>query len=386
MVGKEWGPSAGRAVTLSLTAGGLDRFGRPADLHYQHDRTTIHRYQYGCDNAGNRQFARLEQRGHDNDRSWLYGYDRLNRLTLAECGHLNAGNDGFTLGPVTPKAQAWKLDLLGNWSGGGENLDSLQRFADGDGQYDPEQGDALLLQDHHAVNAVNAITQRMVSLFSVPPLGWLADFSHDAAGSVTNDGHYTYTYDAWNRVVEVRHPSTQHLIAFYRYDALGRRINKVVDNSGGLDTTDDGDFFYYDGNRVIVHQHNPATGDPVQREYVFGQEYIDEAVAQYDTVGTGSPVLYYLLIDANYNVVAMVASDGDLYEQYRYWPYGTVLAADEDHDGNGTIAPIADLKTLATNLGHQGLCHDRAVTGRAGAAARAASAVGARNQRWATRW
>jgi RHS repeat-associated protein len=41
------------------------------------------------------------------------------------------------------------------------------------------------------------------------------------------------------------------LIAEYRYDALGRRINKKVFNSPGLDTYVDGDFFYYDGNRIV---------------------------------------------------------------------------------------------------------------------------------------
>jgi RHS repeat-associated protein len=150
------------------------------------------------------------------------------------------------------------------------------------------------------------------------------------------------------------------------YHALGRRINKVVSSSGNLNTTADGDYYYYDGNRAIVEQHHPAAGDPVQQEYVFGLEYIDEAVAQFDTTDlddTPTTETYFLLIDANYNVVALTDDLGQLVQQYRYWPYGSLQAADEYDPGPpADINPInfaASPELLATALGHQGLYHDR---------------------------
>ena len=62
---------------------GLDRFGRMQDLHYTGPLdSTLFRYEYGYDLAGNRTYARITQPGHDNDQSWFYEYDGLSRLTL----------------------------------------------------------------------------------------------------------------------------------------------------------------------------------------------------------------------------------------------------------------------------------------------------------------
>ena len=44
-------------------------------------------------------------------------------------------------------------------------------------------------------------------------------------------------------------------------DALGRRINKQVFNSGALNTIAPGDYFYYDGHRLIEHSKK-ITGSP----------------------------------------------------------------------------------------------------------------------------
>lgn len=58
------------------------------DLHFKNSSdATVHRYQYGYDRTGNRTYARVKQAtingtAHDNDRSYLYGYDDLQRLTL----------------------------------------------------------------------------------------------------------------------------------------------------------------------------------------------------------------------------------------------------------------------------------------------------------------
>ena len=144
---------------------------------------------------------------------------------------------------------------------------------------------------------------------------------------------------------------------------MGRRINKKVSNSGPLNTEGDGDFFYYDGNRLLEHHHDAATsGEDYLREYVWGLEYIDEAVAQYDSQSGQAAELFFILIDANYNVVAIVDAGngstppGTLVQQYNYWPYGTLLAAE---DGNGATIDFETYpEQIATNAGHQGLYWD----------------------------
>jgi hypothetical protein len=96
-----------------------------ADLHWRKGdgtQATIVRDEYGYDAAGNRRYARSERAGEAADqRSWLYGYDKLDRLTSAELGALSSGNDQITsstLMPV-PRQAAWVLDVLGNWTGDG---------------------------------------------------------------------------------------------------------------------------------------------------------------------------------------------------------------------------------------------------------------------------
>jgi RHS repeat-associated protein len=361
LVGKAYGDGV---ADVDLTTGGLNPYGRLVDLNYTHSGATLHRYEYGYDESGNRLFSRVNQVDSDNVDSWLYKYDRLNRLSAAGRGILNPSNSGFAVGAI-PESKTWKLDLLGNWSGGSDLYrDSVQVFTDADLdlQYDP--GESLVHQEHHSTNLVNEIVNQYTTEGQDPEVS--TSFVYDAAGNLTNDGEYLYTYDAWNRVVRVRDKDILASIAEYRYDALGRRINKVVSSSGNLNTTADGDYYYYDGNRAIVEQRHPAAGDPVQREYVFGLEYIDEAVAQFDTTDfddTPTTETYFLLIDANYNVVAMLdaAQLGEVYEQYRYWPYGALEAVDEDHNGDDILAVIDfanDPELLSTPLGHQGLFRD----------------------------
>ena len=130
-----------------------------------------------------------------------------------------------------------------------------------------------------------------------------------------------------------------------------------------------GDFFYYDGNRLLEHHHDsPTSGEDYLREYVWGLEYIDEAVAQYDTEPGQAAELFYILIDANYNVVAVVDAGngstppGTLIQQYNYWAYGTLLAAESYDAGPPEVVTTIDFESypeqLATNIGHQGLYLD----------------------------
>ena len=85
---------------------GLDRFGRVTDLHFTSTSdATIHRYQYGYDNAGNRLFARATQAtlngaSHDNDRSFVYYYDALSRLYDAQSGRPTSTTRSSSTGAI----------------------------------------------------------------------------------------------------------------------------------------------------------------------------------------------------------------------------------------------------------------------------------------------
>ena len=61
---------------------------------------------------------------------------------------------------------------------------------------------------------------------------------YDANGNLTDDGSYKYTYDPWNRLVKVAaKQDTDITIQTAKYDGLGRRLEKVVTNSGDHDAT-----------------------------------------------------------------------------------------------------------------------------------------------------
>ncbi len=122
--------SLGNGISQSFESGGalagLDRFGRPIDLHFTRAGATVHRYQHGYDQAGKRTHARVTQATlpgapaipHDNDRSWLYGYDELNRLVSANCGTLSGerGSPAITTPPPAglPITTEWLLDSVDN--------------------------------------------------------------------------------------------------------------------------------------------------------------------------------------------------------------------------------------------------------------------------------
>jgi hypothetical protein len=101
----------------------------------------------------------------------------------------------------------------------------------------------------------------------------------------------------------------------------------------------------------------PAPPEPTtwtDREYVYGPDYVDEIIAQippaagqaFAPASARGPVMY-VLQDANYNVVALVATNGNLLEQYAYEPYGTLAARDDF--GNHAV----------NRVGHQGLFFER---------------------------
>ena len=52
--------------------------------------------------------------------------------------------------------------------------------------------------------------------------------THDNNGNLKDDGTYVFAYDFENRLVQVRQSGTLTLIADYHYDALGRRVEKVL--------------------------------------------------------------------------------------------------------------------------------------------------------------
>ncbi len=84
---------------------------------------------------------------------------------------------------------------------------------------------------------------------------------YDAAGDVTNDGTYTYTYDAEGRVATVDGGS----VATYVYDAEGRRVRKI----SSVDSEDD----VYDLSGHVISAFS-TTGAWQRGELYAGGEHL----------------------------------------------------------------------------------------------------------------
>jgi RHS repeat-associated protein len=121
--------------------------------------------------------------------SWNYSYDQFNRLV---CANL-ASNGTCSTPPTGTPTYTYVYDRFGNrWQQNGQIFNTVK------------------FTGNNPASPAN--TNRMDG------------YSYDTAGNVTNDGTYTYTYDAENRLVSVVGGSTN---STYTYDALGHRVKKT---------------------------------------------------------------------------------------------------------------------------------------------------------------
>jgi RHS repeat-associated protein len=179
-----------------------------------------------------------------------------------------------------------------------------------------------------------------------------ADPLHDARGNTTTlpqpsdlTSTYSATYDAWNRLVEIKDGA--NVVARFEYDGLNRRVKSHLDTdeTAGVDTYR---HFYYNSGWQIVETRETATeaAHPesldVEMQYVWSRRYIDAPVlrdrdADSDSetgdlgvTGSGLEERLYYTTDANMNVTALLDTDGDAVERYSCDPYGHCTVYDDD--------------------------------------------------------
>ncbi len=182
---------------------GYDGLCRPVQpRHLRADNSLVVGFAQGYDRMSN---TLSQDKLHDPENDEVYVHDSAYRLT-----DFNRPDPGA----IPPLHSDWALDGVGNW----RQVDAETRL-------------------HTSFNEI----------FERDP-GTPISILSDNNGNVTDDGTYLFAYDYLNRLRTVTRKSDNALIAVYSYDALGRRIRKVVTNSGPLDGTTD---FYLDGRREI---------------------------------------------------------------------------------------------------------------------------------------
>jgi len=163
----------------------------------------------------------------------------------------------------------------------------------------------------------------------VPPRA--ETFAHDADGNLTNDGRWSYTWDAENRLVRMETKSVATnaglppLRLLFAYDPEGRRTAKgVLLWTNNVWTVTLSNRFVYDGWNLVAELN--GTNNALIRSYAWG---LDLSGAMQSVGGVGGLLwmnAYFAANDGNGNVLALVThSNSVVAAEYQYGPFGEVI-------------------------------------------------------------
>jgi RHS repeat-associated protein len=136
--------------------------------------------------------------------------------------------------------------------------------------------------------------------------------------SVTNScGTTTFSWDVRNRLVSINgfNADCSSLTAYFKYDALGRRIEKSI-NARTIQ-------YFYDEQDIIQEIENGQ----VITNYLRTLN-IDEPLAIMESNGA----LRYYHTDALGSVITMTDENGEIKTTYTYDPFGNVTSSGEQND------------------------------------------------------
>ncbi len=241
-----------------------------------------------------------------------FGYDQYRQLTSAATAASNAGLN---------------LDLTYSFDPIGNRLATSS--TSGLETQNPKR-------ETYVANSVNQYTRIDTATSTSTPITSTSAPSYDDNGNTTATEGLTLTWDDENRLAS----STNGLdTTFYRYDGLGRRVEKSEYRSGSLVATSR---FVYDGWRVAEELTSTSTSDfNLARSYTRGLDLSGSfegaggigsllaLTAPVTADGQPSTALQSAsyVYDGNGNVTALVADDGAVRASYRYDPFGQRLAA-----------------------------------------------------------
>ena len=227
--------------------------------------TQINQAGYAYNGVGNRT-SLTDRRGNQ-----AFGYDNLDRLTSAS--H-----------PLLATPQAFAYDPVGNRTTGGR-----------------------------VVNAGNQLTADANYTYQYDDNGNLTRKTF-----LTTGNYSQFTYDAENRLTKVEDFAVGNPTAFatstYRYDGLGRRIEKVANGQTKR--------YIYDGEDILLEYDG---ANVLQTRYTHGPG-IDEPIA---VTKAGSTFFYHQ--DGLGSVTGLTDSAGVMAKSYSYDAYGTIV------DQTGTV-------------------------------------------------
>jgi YD repeat-containing protein len=174
------------------------------------------------------------------------------------------------------------------------------------------------LSASHTTDIANRLTEDDAACYAYDSNGNLTTKTAKAAGACT--GAMTgYTYDAQDQLTRIDFPDLT--FAAYRYDGLGRRIEKDV--NGAITQ------YVYDGQDILVEFDGAGT---LLARYSHGQR-VDQPLAverDLDSSGTfEAGEQFYYQADHQGSVRALTDSAGLAANSYDYDAYGNIEASSE---------------------------------------------------------
>ena len=165
-------------------------------------------------------------------------------------------------------------------------------------------------------------------------------YTYDTDGDLTGDGRWNYTWDAENRLIELKRDTSSptlssRLRATFEYDNQGRRIRKTYYTHNGTTWVEQTDtVFLYDGWN-LMGELDANNSNAKVRTYIWGLDLSGSnqgagrvggllKVTDYSSGVTHN----FVAFDGNGNVAALIdGTTGAATARYEYGPFGEVVRA-----------------------------------------------------------
>jgi len=274
---------------------------------------------------------------------FAYGFDDIgNRTSTKAGGDANGANlrtanyTGNNLNQYSQRDVPGTVDIIGAATATATNVNVNNQLAYRRGEYYQVPlsiNNASAAQWPSVTNRAvqNGTTNSVTGNVFLPQTPEV--FSHDADGSLTNDGRWAFTRDGENRLIAMAAPTTAPSGSCksltFAYDYQGRRISKVVSNwTGSAWSKLSEQRFLYDGWNLIA---DLDANNNLLHSYSWG---LDLSGSMQRAGGVGGLIgitvqsgtnagNYFLAYDGNGNTAALAnAADGTIAARYEYGPFG----------------------------------------------------------------
>ena len=304
-------PQPGIALSYKQAAGepvgdagdpysGYDRFGRTGDMRWikTNDNASLSRIQYGFDRMSRRLWRQDLAAPAATKQDRFYVYDGLGQVTDSALGNLNINRTAIA--GIPAQREGFDYDAIGNWK-------EFLRQTEG----------ATTLDQKRTHNQDNQLTELDANA---------SGLSYDAAGNMTacrpdkvGDWSlgYTITWDAWNRIVQVKNAQTSATVATYAYDGLTRRTTSAESSAVR--------HFYYNNQWKCIEERLGSSTNP-DRVYYWSTRpgHRDELLRRDRSTSGGSlNETLWCLMDY-FDPIAIADTNGVIEERYNYSAFGLV--------------------------------------------------------------